>query len=818
MRSATHRTKDLHAVALKTKIAIAAMGAAMLASVKIYADAEYGFARIKTLLRGQEELFGRLERQGRELAATVGVRTADAYNAMWQAISGGIAPMKAAEFAHAALQAKIAGGIENVDLAAKAMLQVMNAYKQQNLSATHVTDLFFQTVAKGLTNFQELSQHIGQAASAMAQYKIPVEEFFAAIAAGTQVSGDAGKTVIGLRALLKSLSAHYGAAKLASLGLLGALQELQKETGGNMDALRKILTEERAFTAALQVGRDGAIHYKKALEDMNAATGASADAHKVMSETLVEQWKVVKNGLLALAEAFGEKLTPAIKTLMDAVKYTVAWIQKWGKVGKALLEWVTIMTIALVAYKAILIGIAAVKAFIVGMSGALVLVAAAATAAIAVFITLTSATKNTGDAAKDAAKGTDILSMALSGIIPVSRNAEKAVNNLAEAVRNFGRAKHKIAQEKIFANIAEDLEKNIAGIEGLVRETNEKSKRRRKLELDIIPALSEELDIYENAQESLSWAAKNYTEGLMRDIEKAKAALRQAQQESREIKKWFEAGQGLHESGAQERIEKLKQEADALKERWLALTKTKKIQDEILRDREKSGRILSDLFNTQQRLGKSELELLEMDLRRLHVSEKIIQYALKTKEAITEETKALEDKAYILNTLKKLEEEARTVGMAAEEKQLEMLREKGANKRQLFDAKNAMEWIKHSKQAADVIAENMRRTEAALSPLQKYEKIVGDLNVLVKAGALEWDEYKKRIRFAREDLEAASEVDFPKTAEAKVVNTALMDLRGLTENFGIDPNYEDKAQTELLKKIQKILERILGKAKAAELA
>ena len=295
----------------RARLALLGYAAAMFGVGKAYADAEYAFARIKTLLRGQEKLFPILEKQGRELARTLKVRTAEAYDAMWQAISGGIEPLKAVEFAHAALQARIAGGVKDINGAAKALIAILNAYEAKGMRAAGTSDLFFQTIAKGITDFGELSQYIGQAASTMAKYQIPVEEFFGAIAAGTQVSLDTGRTITGLRSLVNMLSDHFGSARLASMGLLGALEELERETGGEMDALKKLLPELRGQAAAMDLMRQGFGPLIKSIKSMSGAADMNRYAFEQMDNTLTRKWEGLKSKAWALAEAIGQGLFSA---------------------------------------------------------------------------------------------------------------------------------------------------------------------------------------------------------------------------------------------------------------------------------------------------------------------------------------------------------------------------------------------------------------------------------------------------------------------------------------------------------------------------
>jgi TP901 family phage tail tape measure protein len=164
----------------------------------------------------------------------------------------------------------------------------------------------------------------------------------------------------------------------------------------------------------------------------------------------------------------------------------------------------------------------------------------------------------------------------------------------------------------------------------------------------------------------------------------------------------------------------------------------------------------------------------------------------------------LEDKIISFN--KQIEKQTNLFGLAGLERQIrdltsqfELLGEAERNALQpqidrmnrLIERYNALEkTVKASEEAQRKEETISRKIEdvinSTLTPLEKYEKRIGELNELLEYG-LPWENYGRAVRQAREELERATDdvIRFQKQAgEFEEIRLAFIDPRGLSLGFG----------------------------------
>jgi len=104
-------------------------------------------------------------------------------------------------------------------------------------------------------------------------------------------------------------------------------------------------------------------------------------------------------------------------------------------------------------------------------------------------------------------------------------------------------------------------------------------------------------------------------------------------------------------------------------------------------------------------------------------------------------------------TLNDLRKEAATAGMTSEQKQIYDLQQSGADAATIGEAKKLQDEIAMKKKWAEQDSRLARSSEK--SPMARYESEIGMLNDRLKAGNITWDQYKDKVKSAREELEKA---------------------------------------------------------------
>ena len=100
--------------------------------------------------------------------------------------------------------------------------------------------------------------------------------------------------------------------------------------------------------------------------------------------------------------------------------------------------------------------------------------------------------------------------------------------------------------------------------------------------------------------------------------------------------------------------------------------------------------------------------------------------------------------------------------------------------------------------------------EATRTPIERFEKQIGDLDRLLSVNAITWDLYGRGVRDARKNLEAASKGGRMRPAEFRIVKSATLDVQGLhRRSAGMDPMLK-KADEQLkeMVKVNKNLQRL----------
>ena len=250
---------------------------------------------------------------------------------------------KAMQVLTVANKASVAGLVD-VNTAAEGLLSVMNSYTDGSVSAASASDILFTAVKEGRTTFGELASTIGRVASISSSAGVQFKEIGGALAFVTKSGIRTDEAVIGLRQLLtgvigptkdvastaKKLGIEFSATALKTQGLAGFMTNLREKTGGNVETLKKLFPNVRAFNIAVKIAGGDIKDFNRIMSEMGKASegaGATQKALETITKSAGFQFDKLKNQLKNLPNSF---LTNFEAPISDALQAINKFVSKQG--------------------------------------------------------------------------------------------------------------------------------------------------------------------------------------------------------------------------------------------------------------------------------------------------------------------------------------------------------------------------------------------------------------------------------------------------------------------------------------------------------
>ncbi len=314
--------------------------AAGVAAVKFSTDFAEGLANVATLLPGETERVLELGDAVKGLSVATGKGLGDLTEGLYQTISAFGDAADTERKLQVVTQAGVAGRASTVE-ALNLLSAVTKGYGDTSAEALeHVSDLAFVTVQLGQTTFPELAGSIGRVVPLAEAMGVSLEELFAVMATGTGVVGTANEVGTQFRGVLNALmnpqkqmiellkKHEYasGRAMIADLGFGGSLRLIKEESEASGHEMIEYITMVEALPLAFALSGAQADVLIGKLEKMGVATGASEEAFLIQTTGINKAGFAIgqmKARVVVLATNLGDKLTPALMDVMDALEPTM---------------------------------------------------------------------------------------------------------------------------------------------------------------------------------------------------------------------------------------------------------------------------------------------------------------------------------------------------------------------------------------------------------------------------------------------------------------------------------------------------------------
>lgn len=322
---------------------VTAATAAGTAAVMSGASAESSFAKVKTMLSGND-----LNNYYDDLMAVsneTGASFESLSEAMYQALSAGVSEDKAIDFVKSSVSLS-KGGFTEVATAIDVVTTAINAYGLSMEDTTHIQDVLITTQNKGKTTVDELASNMGKIIPTANSLNVSLDQLGAMYATITANGVATAESTTYMNSMLNELASSSTTAskalseaadgksfkQLISEGesvaeIIARIDSYAKQSGKSLNDM--FGSAEAAKAAQILVDNSG--KFVENLDAMVNSSGAAEEAASVMMDTLQEKMnQLVTNGKNMLTE-IGAELMPIVSEAIDVINENLPNIEAMVK-------------------------------------------------------------------------------------------------------------------------------------------------------------------------------------------------------------------------------------------------------------------------------------------------------------------------------------------------------------------------------------------------------------------------------------------------------------------------------------------------------
>ena len=308
-------------------VPIVASTTAMGLASKKAIEFDNGMREVLTLLPELgNESFEKLKNQALSFSKDIGKAPEETVKALYQALSAGIPPENVFEFLETAGEASIAG-VSDLRTSVDGLTSVTNAYGSEILNAQKASDIMFQTVKLGKTDFTQLSNSLFNVIPIASAIGVQFEDIGAAIAAMTAQGVPTSVATTQIRQSLVELNKEGSVAYETFKQISGESFKDFIAGGGNLQEALQMMSDYaektgkevtsmfssvEAGNAVLALSGKNASKFKDYLDQVRNSVGATSEAFKKIDDGAARQFERLKAELSALVIELGNNALPLI--------------------------------------------------------------------------------------------------------------------------------------------------------------------------------------------------------------------------------------------------------------------------------------------------------------------------------------------------------------------------------------------------------------------------------------------------------------------------------------------------------------------------
>lgn len=308
-------------------VPIVASTTAMGLASKKAIEFDNGMREVLTLLpKLGNESFEKLKNQALSFSKDIGKAPEETVKALYQALSAGIPRENVFEFLKTAGEASIAG-VSDLKTSVDGLTSVTNAYGSEILNAQKASDIMFQTVKLGKTDFTQLSNSLYNVIPIASAIGVQFEDIGAAIAAMTAQGVPTSVATTQIRQSLVELNKEGSVAYETFKQISGESFKDFIAGGGNLQEALQMMSDYaektgkevtsmfssvEAGNAVLALSGKNASKFKDYLDQVRNSVGATSEAFKKIDDGAARQFERLQAELSALVIELGNNALPLI--------------------------------------------------------------------------------------------------------------------------------------------------------------------------------------------------------------------------------------------------------------------------------------------------------------------------------------------------------------------------------------------------------------------------------------------------------------------------------------------------------------------------
>jgi TP901 family phage tail tape measure protein len=307
----------------------AAIGALGIGTaVKQFVDFEEQLRAVASITGDTDRVMGEFRQTIEGMSVDLGVAPAELAQGLYEIAQAGVPAGEAMEILGIAAKAAVAG-MTTVEVAARPLVAVINAYGKEAYTAAQASDILFQATTDGVFSFEELSTQLGDNLSLASNLNISLEELSSAYVvltrrgnslaeSTTQINGIMNgllKPSEAMKDALKQLGFESGEALIEQEGLVGALQMLLSVAGDSSAVWSQMFQNSRGLRGEMGLLADEGALWATELQRMNKAGKEGTATQKVFAEqakSTAFQLKQTREMVRNAAISIGEDMAPAV--------------------------------------------------------------------------------------------------------------------------------------------------------------------------------------------------------------------------------------------------------------------------------------------------------------------------------------------------------------------------------------------------------------------------------------------------------------------------------------------------------------------------
>lgn len=315
--------------------------ASIYTAAQQYADTEYQFARVKTILPKEQWNANLNNIYALQSRLQYSVSTPEILALQYEVLSAGFTKAAdSAKITEAALKLTKAGFADAAETA-RLLVTTMQAYNQTSDEATSTAAKLQGIVQQGITTVPELANVFGQLASVASQAGVAIEDVGAALAVLTQKGQPTSVASTSIQSLIiktlnmapeaeKALKRYSAAAGKAiqinpatvrQQGFSEVLKQIGEITEFDPEKLREIYPEVQAYRAAIALLADRGAKLSSIRQDIGQSSAAFLeDQFQISLGPQKEQFVQFINTSKALLEDLGREAVPILNDFVSSAQ------------------------------------------------------------------------------------------------------------------------------------------------------------------------------------------------------------------------------------------------------------------------------------------------------------------------------------------------------------------------------------------------------------------------------------------------------------------------------------------------------------------